>query len=375
MQRGEGAVLLFVGIMLIYLSVYGLSGFPTSLQSYETYTKVDPNNHISYSAGVITQQVSRAESAYMYFNRSAGYFSSSFTHKLQFEVTAAVQWSSGDVWMVSNNIGDSDQLRNTDFVEVLWLATDPTTLRLYFRCGPWTVTSDASNPYDSKYVDGLSVGTPYYLTVTRTGQTMTCQVYSDSSQTSPVQTMSINLSPDATSFEYIYACSTCRDEGSNQANAYPGTQVIQGLDLSDNNNGGSLAVSVSPSSASLTAGQQQTFTATASGGASPYTYQWYVDGSSVSGATSSSYTYTATSGSHSVYCTVKDSASATATSSTANINGGGNDGQQFPNILQWLQDLLSNSTVQSLMFIAGLMMSGVGCIVLLLPTKHVSSPA
>lgn len=384
MQRGQGAILLFFGLVFLVVSVYGLSLLSLlNLQSYEVYTKVDPNNHISYSAGVITQQVSRIEGAYLYFDKGANYFTGSFTHTLDFEVTSAVQYSIGVVWMLSNSIGDSFGLRGTAFVEALWTASSPSSVSFIFR--DWSQTSGAALPYSTKDTSGLSIGQKYYLTITCSGGGMTCSIYSDSARSTPVAQLAITLPSDGTSFRYIYASSSEHDEGVDATHAYVGTQIVEGLDLGTTGNqsggqgtlrvfcsyqGNYVAVSVTVTSPTMSAAQTGT---TTTDGSSPLSFSNLAAGSyTVSGTYSGNYEVSTVT------------VSGVTVDTTLNFGGSGpspspeqnNQSSTPPDILglitRFVTAFLGDSTIQALLFLLGLVLSGVGSIVLVLPTKKQS---
>jgi hypothetical protein len=192
------------------------------LEDFSTYTEVDPNTRITVTATRITgTSLTRPESAYVYDDKGANHFTGDFEHFIESYQTLATNFGAQHIWALFNNIGDREDCR----------AVVDTWAAVYHR----GTTGNTPTLAVIGYVTGagasdvsvnLSLNTLYYLTIDRTGNALTCKIYSDASRSSLVDTITCSPSsnPD---FRYVYGHQTLTLAGS----AYAMSGYCQNLDL------------------------------------------------------------------------------------------------------------------------------------------------
>lgn len=183
-----------------------LSGSPGTLyEDFETYTQVEPDDRIQTTATHVDILAKRSvsEDAYLYKDKGVGHFTGDFEHKIDIKTVD----SSGDgslcsTWMLSNALSNEWGQRTVGnkFFGVNFYRCDlcdpPTKrLRLVYWDGS-TYNKDIAN-------FSFDYGTMYYLTIDRTGTTLTCKIYSNSARTTLLDTLTLTVGTDA--FQYVYA--------------------------------------------------------------------------------------------------------------------------------------------------------------------------
>ena len=174
-------------------------------QDFTTYEEVDPNEHITRTASRVTfTDLTNPESAYVYKDKGAGHFTGDFEHKLDTLHSSMVRYSYVDVWALSNSIGDRNESGNC--INVFWYGMDAGLTRAL------ALQEKINGALFTDYSIGLSVDTPYYLTIKRVAATLTCEIYSDSDRTNLVDTLTLILHA-VLAYRYIYACRTLTEAG------------------------------------------------------------------------------------------------------------------------------------------------------------------
>lgn len=163
-------------------------------ENFTTWTEVDPDNKLSQTARRATwTNMLSAYEGYLYKART---LDSDFTLKLDFRLTSIDVNTDGQsplivgIWQITENSGRMGHGETGSYV-ILWIqerGTSTTKFRLYL--------SHADDVVIDTSVD-LDVGATYYLTITKVGDVYTCKIYSDSSRTTLVDTISIDLSGEA----------------------------------------------------------------------------------------------------------------------------------------------------------------------------------
>jgi hypothetical protein len=352
-MRSKYIVGVVVGIILIYFSIFGTAGFgfilTGSTEDFTTYTKVDPNNHISVTANHIDFIYRRNEIAYLYKDKGAGHFTD-FTHLVTIKVLALVDYVIPVFWMVSNDLGDQSSLQTGG----------KTFLSLEHYCHPISnciLQIRECNAGTGYYAsNSISTGTTYYLTIARSGTAFTCKAYSDAARTNLLFTLSLTLH-STISFRYIFGCNGWDDFATTDTNE----NYIDNLDLQEQTpTTGNLQVKgyanqiavqfsayyVGPS------GQGPTVTVPASG------YNW----SSLAPGTYTVYgTYNDILKNQQVTVVVGQTASATLTFSGT---------PPPPDIISMIKDFFNNPTVRQLMLIGGLLTTAICGIIFIVPKKR-----
>jgi hypothetical protein len=362
MDAGKALTLIFVGALLIYLSIFGVSGFGfrfavTNPENYLTYTKVDPNNHITIVDTAHLIHVARMdEDVYLYRDLTSF---SDFTHKVQIRITVpsnGINWP----WAVVNTMPwkgfDMPGCSNTGIGIMFYDFSDKREIRLYFG-------SANQIPQGTTFI-GTS-GVTYYITITKSGMNVKCLLYTGGFDTPPlVGTLEANLIKSET-YRYVLACAT-----SNYPRTYSQTAEIGNLQLSGQvppPGTGSLSVMgyadqtavqfsayyVGPS------GQGPTVTVPTSG------YTWF----SLAVGTYTVYgTYNSILKNQPVTVVAGQTASATLTFA------GTEPPPEPPDFLKWLTDMLNNPMVKTLFTIGGVGSLGIGFIGLVTGRKKPERP-
>ena len=150
-------------------------------------------------------------------DRGAGYYSGDFDHDFEHNITAASGEPTAFFIGVSTGLAD---LR-TGF-----------SLACYFETGnltPYLVDQDSGAATDA--FDGgsnLSGATLYYSSLSRVGNTLYWDIYSNSSRTTLVQTMTIAIVNTSENYRYAYAMS-----GDNDGSSTSFTYFVQNIDFKE----------------------------------------------------------------------------------------------------------------------------------------------
>ena len=175
-------------------------------EDFRDYTVVNPNGTMTpHATSIEFDDVARDESAYVYKDFGASYFSGDLEHLLE----ASNDAYSGNVprcyiWGLADSVDDFGGIdaASGDFVGA---AIDNLSGTYRFRldqCDAGTLTSDTGN---------ITESTLYYLRAVRsnTADTAYLYIYSDSDRTTLVDTLSVALSAAGeAAFRYFYAAST-----------------------------------------------------------------------------------------------------------------------------------------------------------------------
>lgn len=222
--RKPSWLLLIILILLtqsIVFHVKPIYANPT-YEDFTSYTEVDPNNHITKTTNHIDFQAYRNEDAYLYADKGANHFGTSWEHKIDGKIVSSQNRAAGYIWMLTNDIDDW-----------IGLSTAKATLALVLSrssAGVYQIYL-AETYLGSAYYSTLwtcSVNTPYYFTLKREGTAFTCKIYSDSARTNLLTTLSITLQAGQPSHRYIFAANTYNDN-----ETYNNDLDIDNLDLQD----------------------------------------------------------------------------------------------------------------------------------------------
>ena len=172
------------------------------LEDFTTYVEVDTaNDRIQRTATHVDHLATRNEDTYLYKDRGAGHFTD-FAHKVHVKSELTQNWGVGAVWMLSNDLDDIYGLigASKDAIWV-WFYRDANGNRLLclYEC-------DGGTCYAVSWT-GPATNTWYFLTIEKSGTSLTCKIYSDSARTNLLDTLSLTLHHDY-SFRYVFACNT-----------------------------------------------------------------------------------------------------------------------------------------------------------------------
>lgn len=187
-----------------------------------TYTEVDPNSDLTVTASKI--QVDTMGSNYdVYLRADKG-----VDHFGDFEhlVTAEFTSNNGTTYCLNGYWGLTS---SAGIVSLVDMNTANEGL-LAYEIWTGSVIELVLKDYTNDNVDiwtGASFATPYYMTIERFSTTLTCKIYSDSSRTTLVDTLSITCSTDL--YRYIFA--TMGHGETTSGRAYSG--YVDNLDLQE----------------------------------------------------------------------------------------------------------------------------------------------
>jgi len=175
-------------------------------EDMSTFSEVDPNNHIDYSASQVNFTSYSNEDAYLYRDYGAGYFVN-FTHEIDayWDSKSSISFQRSMIWLVANDLDDAKGLADDlkDFLGIAFAYTGGEYRLQLMECDGGALTYD--------YFVG-ALDTWYYFTISRFGtENITCWIYSDYARVNLVDTLNIS-SIINTNFRYCYAACTWNNE-------------------------------------------------------------------------------------------------------------------------------------------------------------------
>lgn len=182
------------------------------LEDLTVYTGVDPNNRfVQTSARNTVTGLDRNETAHLYRDFTAGFFSSDFTHLYEAQINSIGQKGLLGIWGITNTPNDIKSI----------VDAGGDAFYVYFNRNPSNVyfltlgEIDGGAVYEDSY-SNFSLSTPYYLKVVRdesigTYGTLYCYIYSDSGRTILVDTLAIMLHSSKKDFRYLHAAQSYND--------------------------------------------------------------------------------------------------------------------------------------------------------------------
>jgi len=172
-------------------------GANPDLEDFTAYTEVDPNDHINVvnSTHIQVTDIAEDEDAYLYRDYGAGFFAN-FTHYLEVRLDDHISATArANCWAVANEIDDWTGVSDGFSVQVAWANAAGTWRLKLAKMEAGTETSASAD---------VSGGTWYYLTITRNGDTLTLDIYSDANRSTLVDSLSLTVDASI-SFRYLYA--------------------------------------------------------------------------------------------------------------------------------------------------------------------------
>jgi len=186
-------------------------------EDFTTYTEQDPNDRFSITPTTITiTDLSREEDAWVYDDKGAGHFGASFEHWVDVKVTDVSGFGVACLWAVSNVI---DELYS-------WWNENAEAVAVFAYTGPEIYLRD----YEDHSEDSadIALNTQYYLTISRSSATVTCEIYTNAARTVDYLHDTITTGvPSARAYRYIFAV-----DGHNDGHpSYTISAVVSNLDL------------------------------------------------------------------------------------------------------------------------------------------------
>lgn len=375
--------MLIVGCLLIYVSMYGIAGFADlfsltgTVENFSSYVEVDPGNNIDVGpSNIVTHGATRGESAYLY--KDMGGAVTDFTHSVTVEVmvgrSSGVSW----VWAVGNDIpwiapdwpADSG-IKQTVGIMFYDMPSDP-RIRLYTDEGGTGAVKD--NP-SREYRPGTS-NKKFQIEITKSGTLVNCLIYKYG-QSSPEHTLTCTV-PSGASYRYVFACATS-DYG-----VTSGTQICKISDLLLD--GGVVPPPPPPPAESGTVqlnawdGANWITGATMSVTWPDNTQTTEQTPYSNTQAPLGAYTVTCTYGGETANNSPQTFQLTAGATVSITFNFGGttppppppppNGDDLLDKIILFIEGILDNSTVKTLMLITGVGLAGIGMIALIMPRRR-----
>ena len=169
----------------------------SSYEDFTTFTEVDPDNRWTETTTRCTATgADRDESDYVYKDYGVGYFGSSWEHGFTIKITSSGTQGIVVLYMQANAL--NSWINQTNAIGLYFYddVGSPMTISLKDRTG-------ASDTYTNLLHDGSKV---YYMTLNRSGTTLTLYIYNDESRTDLEDTLSITMVD--LNYRYLYAGST-----------------------------------------------------------------------------------------------------------------------------------------------------------------------
>jgi len=150
-----------------------------TVEDFTTYTEVDPNNHLSRTAKRISiAGLIANESCYIYKDKGIGFFSGDFKHRLDMKFTTKGYDSELIPWALWNTIGDRYECEaaGSDGIYIRFYPVGFMRVRIVERYNGTTYESGYRQLEDDL---GISIGDPFYITVTRRGDKFSAYFHAD----------------------------------------------------------------------------------------------------------------------------------------------------------------------------------------------------
>ncbi len=202
-----------------------------AVEDFTTYTLSSNGGTLAVTstrATATTFPTRTVTTGYAQKDKGAGFFTGDYTHFLTLDLTSIGTDALVCLWMLSNDPGS--------YYDVAIGGSHPCMVLLYFQTTATLYLRDfrSGSNTDDTWVSGLSASTVYYLTLQRSGTTVTCNIYSDSTRTTLVKALTISPG-SATAFQYVAVMTTYNDSGTT-GNV---SGFVENLDLAASAGGGS----------------------------------------------------------------------------------------------------------------------------------------
>lgn len=197
-----------------------------ALEDYTSFTEVDPGNELSQTTTRSTwTNVDRETKTYLYKDYGNAYFNGDFEHLLEVYFATDGAFAHQLPWLMANTVDDWTTLSASYSFFNLHMYTGGPTFQLR--------ETDSGTKYsDSSAL--VNLDTQYWITIDRdeavgTYGTITCRIYSNSSRTTLIDTLSVALHTSKKDFQYLYGFN-CHYTGTSGV-TQEATGWVQNLDL------------------------------------------------------------------------------------------------------------------------------------------------
>lgn len=189
---------------LLTINLITLESLPLTdpLEDFTTYTEYDTGaeSYFTITSNNIDFLIENDEDAYVYDDKGVDHFTGDFEHLFQINYTSNDAWGGGHTWVLSNY---GTGINGTVKYYSLTFGRDGGGLKIYlyerYYSGGWTGQDDTMF---------ISLPNTYWVTLDRTGSTLRSIMYSDSTRSTEVDTLSFTVSDSADNWQYIYAAAS-----------------------------------------------------------------------------------------------------------------------------------------------------------------------
>ena len=192
------------------------------LEDFTTYEVIDPQNNLDITANQITfTNVGQGWGIRVWQDKGDGHFGSSFEHLLECLFTSSELRATIHVWALSHVV-DSAYNWWMDQNEAVSVSENDTF-------APYFSLRNFEEQQSDMSAD-IQLGTQYYLTVSRSDETVVCEIYTDPSRTAEYlfDTLTVSV-PAARTYRHILAVNT-EDSGTDR---YYLSGMMANLDLQE----------------------------------------------------------------------------------------------------------------------------------------------
>lgn len=180
-------------------------------EDFQGFTIVDPDSRfIRWHHNCVEFQAEKDETSYLTYDFTVAHFDD-FTHKFKVIVEATpADGSKGYIWMIATALGNAKALddANENYLGVFFERSGSDYKFILEECNAGALGSDTYTGTSSV------VGEDYYFAVTKSGTSLTCEIYStqallDIGGAGDVDTLSLTITDNT--FQYLYAGNTYND--------------------------------------------------------------------------------------------------------------------------------------------------------------------
>ena len=194
-------IVIFLFLISLTTSVMGGTFIDLS-----TFTEQDVNNKIFYNSTQVNSSGMQLgqDNTYLVEDYGSNFFGTKFKLNVTTKLTTLANGAQGIICGFSNHLGDVFAIRNNELLYVRWYGRESDTSQR-IQVGGYDNTVELYSQSDD-----LQIGNNYYLTVTREDDMLSCDIYSDTTRTTLVDSVSTSgLNTDY--YRYMYAAQSIDD--------------------------------------------------------------------------------------------------------------------------------------------------------------------
>lgn len=172
-------------------------------EDFTTFTEVDiAADRIQKTANHVDHYSKRNETTYLYKDYGAAHFGN-FTHKIKVKQINNEAYNINVCWGLANALNHAHALETGGNTQIIIYLSEGSgsVLKVYLR------ESWSSSAYYDLNTGGFALGAWIYIKIVKSGTSINAYLYSDSSYSALVDTLTLTLHANHT-LRYLYACNT-----------------------------------------------------------------------------------------------------------------------------------------------------------------------